>query len=135
MVFAAFSLLVSLGAFVISLKAFVNSKRPVLVFERIEDVWIVKNLGNGPALNVVLAEADFEGRWLKPVKLPSLSKDGSLRLENLKVAARLGATYTDFDQRLYSSDCTYYITKIRRGKKPPSWPSFDVSKIGYHQSV
>jgi hypothetical protein len=135
MVFALFSLLVSLGALVISVRGFVDSKRPVLVFERTEaGAWVVKNLGNGPALNVVLVEADFEGTWLKPVKLPSLSKDGSLRLANLKVAARLGAIYTDFDQRLYSSDCTYFITKIRKRRKPPGWPSFDASTLAYYQS-
>jgi hypothetical protein len=132
--FAVASFCVSCAAVYISVKAFIDAKRPVLVFERMAGAgWMVKNVGNGPALNVVFVEGDFDGKWLNPIKLPSLSKDGLLRLEKLTVAARLGVTYTDFDDRLYSSDCTNYITKIRQGKPPDDWPAFDASKLPYYE--
>lgn len=127
------SFCVSAVALRISVKAFVDAKPPVLAFERMPGAgWIVENVGNGPAWNVVFAEGDFEGRWLEPFKLPSISKDSSFTFENLTVAGRLGVTYTDFDGRLHSSDCTNYITKMRKGSKPTDWPSYDVSKIRYY---
>lgn len=130
---AVASLLIACWAAYTSAKAFVDAKRPVLVFEREAGrEWIVRNVGNGPALNVVFIEGDFEGKWLDPFKLPSVSKNALLRFPELTAAGRLGVTYTDFDGRLYSSDCTYYITKIRRKRKPSDWPSFDPKKIRYY---
>jgi len=131
--FAGLSLCASLAAVYISVKALTDSKRPVLVFERTQDGWIIKNVGNGPALNLVFAAGDG-ARWLDPYKVPSISKDGSYQLKNLKAGARLGVAYFDFDQNLYSSECTAYIMKLRSGENPTGWPAYKASDLPFDWS-
>lgn len=126
------SLCFSAAALYISINAFIDAKRPILVFERIDAGWILKNVGNGPALNVEFAEGDFNGKWVEPFKLPSISKDGSFQFPKLTVAGRLGVKYADFNGKLYSSDCTNYITKIQKGETPAGWPKYDATKIRYY---
>ena len=127
------TLFVAHSAWTTSQKALTDSKRPVLVFERTVDGWIIKNVGNGPALNLVFAEGD-KIRWLVPYKVPSISKDGSYQLRDLKAGARLGVAYFDFDDNLYSSECTDYMTKTRAGEKPSDWPTYKASDLAFDWS-
>jgi hypothetical protein len=130
---AVFPLVISGGALWISRRVFIAAKRPVLVFERTSDSWIIKNVGNGPALNLVFAEGNAEG-WLSPYKLPSISKDHSYQLKGLKSGARLGVVYFDFEERLYSSECTNYITKMRSNERPAAFPKYDATKLPFDWS-
>jgi hypothetical protein len=70
------ALAVSAVSFVMSYlqsqRSAVTAVMPVLAFAYGEDGrWTVQNLGNGPALNVVVAErADDRAPWSNPVRLP-----------------------------------------------------------------
>lgn len=89
-----------------------RSIMPVLVFLFKNDVWILKNVGAGPALNLLIArqlrdargEETMAGRQIKDAKgeiwmdliqcYPLASKD-TLTLSNYDRAFALGAVYTD----------------------------------------
>ena len=77
-----------------------SGRMPVLVFQYDgRSGWLLRNVGNGPALNVVVAckhvEGPEKGRWFRPVRLPPLSRDGELLLTWLGHGGDfgLGATY------------------------------------------
>jgi len=59
----------------------VLSRKPVLVFEYYgERGWLLRNVGSGRALNVVVAQKRVGGEWFNPVRIPPLAKDGQFLL-------------------------------------------------------
>jgi hypothetical protein len=108
----------------------VRSSQPVLVFEYADDGWHVENVGNGPAVNILLA---FRGRgdntpWKCPLRIPPLAKDAMYHIKELgKLSVRhLGASYTDSYSRWYSTLSVDDENVVTRGR---SLPSFDDSEI------
>jgi hypothetical protein len=81
------------------------SMRPLLVFAYEPDSgWSVRNVGNGPAMNVLVAEKGPSGPWRNPMRLPAISAGGVREinwLDNPNVRS-LGATYSDFANRKYT---------------------------------
>ena len=73
---AVLALVVSIGTFVYASvrerKAKVASIRPLLVFLYDgESGWYLKNVGQGPALNVILShKSKDDGDWITPVRVP-----------------------------------------------------------------
>ena len=66
----------------LSARSAVTSVRPVLVIEYSQqDGWYVRNVGNGPALNVIVAMKDKTSDWKMPVRIPPLQKDGRFSLD------------------------------------------------------
>lgn len=111
----------------------ITSVRPVLVFEFSGDRgWSLRNVGNGPALNVVVAIKEVDSDWKKPVRIPPISKNGAFKLtmvENWNVKT-LGAYYSDINQKLYSSTCTEDLSETHEGNKlKKAWSD---SEIGRH---
>jgi len=96
------ALLVSVVTFALNYrhtrKSAVLTRKPVLVFEYDgEQGWLLRNVGAGPALNVIVAQKRVGGEWFNPVRVPPLSKDGKFLLGWLGHVntTGLGATYVD----------------------------------------
>src|SRR6266404_1422855 len=101
------------------------SRKPVLVFEYDGDNgWALRNVGAGPALNVVVAQKRVGGEWFNPVRVPPLSKDGKfvlLWLNHVNTTG-LGATCTDTEQLPYTSTCGNDLSKTFKGALFGPWP-------------
>ena len=118
----------------LSRKTAVTSIRPVLVFEFSDDKgWILRNVGNGPALNIVVAmKEDDTSEWKKPVRIPPLPKDGFFNLSKLVEdwnIRTLGTNYFDIGKQQYSSTCTNDLSETHKGNELKDWPD---SEIGRH---
>jgi hypothetical protein len=116
---ALVALIFSIVSFVLSYRlgrdSSVTNVRPVLVFEYSGDVgWILRNVGTGPALNVLVAQKRVGGDWFNPVRVPPLAAAASFVptwLGHVNTTG-LGATYTDVDGRKYSSITGNDLTEI-----------------------
>jgi hypothetical protein len=122
--------LVSFGfTYSLSSRTAVTSVHPVLVFEYAQpDGWSVRNIGNGPALNVLIASKSEMSDWQQPVRIPPLQKDGRIALHwlgHLNVRT-LGASYSDIANRQYSSTCTDDLSRAFEGNTLPSWPESQI---------
>jgi len=75
----------------------------------------------------------IKGEWIKPVRVPPLSRDGLFELEWLSHTNihALGAIYVDLDHRFYTSTCANDLTNVALGRHLPIWPE---SEIGRHWS-
>src|SRR5262245_55869944 len=85
------ALVVSVGSFGLSYnlsrQSAITSVRPVLVFQfDVNNGWSVRNVGNGPALDVLVAMKTHEtADWTQPMRVPPLSKDGEFGLQKWDV--------------------------------------------------
>ena len=83
---SAIALVVSVGSFGLSYnlshESAITSVRPVLVYQFDERKgWSVRNVGNGPALDVIVAmKKDDKADWTQPMRIPPLAKDGEFNL-------------------------------------------------------
>lgn len=103
----------------------VLTRKPVLIFEYDGDSgWTLRNVGAGPALNVIVAQKRVAGEWFNPVRVPPLSKDGKfvLRWLNHVNSTGLGATYTDTEQLPYTSTCGNDLSETFDGTLFGPWP-------------
>ncbi len=82
-----------------SRKSAITGRKPVLTFVYDDETgWNLRNIGNEPALNVIVAQKDVGGQWFNPVRVPPLTKDRAFVccwLGNV-ITIGLGVTYTDF---------------------------------------
>jgi hypothetical protein len=112
-----------------------RSRIPVLVFVYDgRQGWLLKNVGNGPALNIEVAQkvvrGEEAGAWLNPVRVPPIARDNESVLawlghDNLH---GLGAVYEDFlsaDEgkpgRVYTVTCGKDRNTVRPGRHLPTW--------------
>ncbi len=101
--------------------------RPTLVFTFDGvNAWVVRNAGNGPALDVLVAKIPLRrppGDWQEPVRLPSLGKDASFALSWLGATdlEKIGCIYRDVSGRMYSSISEREITSVARRRRLPVW--------------
>lgn len=114
------SLFVSIAAFGLSIYSFyVNQKRaaqPVIIFsnggkdETGTRAWYAENVGNGPAINVLLLGGISDKDWDKDnvLLLPALSKGAKHKL-NFQKGLAFAAVYTDIADRPYTT--TVYDNK------------------------
>lgn len=133
---SVFAILISVITFVVSFlhtwRTSVAAKRPVLVFVYDQEKgWIVRNIGNGPALNVVIAQRHIDDDWFNPVRVPPFSKDSEFGLNWIGHSniSYLGATYSDFDGRTYTSICGNDLSQAFRGARFGPWKE---DRIGRH---
>jgi hypothetical protein len=108
----------------------VRNVKPVLTIAyRGSSGWYVKNIGNGPALNVVVAEKG-QGDWFKPVRIPALanSEEHALRWLGQTNIESIGATYFDIDGRQYTSLTEQDLTTIKTGNRMAKWQERDIEK-------
>ena len=106
--------------------------RPVLTFIYSDKLgWVLRNVGAGPALNVLVAQKKVGGDWFNPVRVPPLSAGAERVLEWLGHVntTGLGALYIDFKERPYSSRCHSDLSTVHVGHVFGPWPE---SAIGRH---
>ncbi|MFI5398353.1 MAG: hypothetical protein ACHQ9S_22680 [Candidatus Binatia bacterium] len=115
-------LLVSVCALVISAILFRKTRQatvqPMLVFARrdADNLWHLQNVGNGPALNLVVVDGHRIEGWATTTNCDALAAGGSIALSWLKIASKLGAAYTDIYGRPYHTICERYRNRITPGE-------------------
>ena len=127
------ALVVSVVSFALSYlqsrKGAIASVMPVLafVYER-DGHWVLQNLGNGPALNVVVAEKTTDtSEWSNPVRIPPLPREGRFPLPSVNVNARwLGASYNDIEGHEYTATCVNDDSRVQAGRALPRWAAGEV---------
>lgn len=99
-------------------------EKPTLIFKSVPhdrfgttEEWEIKNIGNGPALNLRIAESNSrEIIWISPItKCYSLGKDESQQLDWLIHANVICVTYQDIFGNYYASigaDDETFITEL-----------------------
>jgi hypothetical protein len=96
----------SVAALRIAIVASRRQRRPVLVFEYSQESgWSVRNVGSGPALNVMVARRSSTGNWDQAVRLPAAAANAAIPLGWLMVSAgdEIVAEYSDYESQLYGS--------------------------------
>ena len=135
--------IISLLAFFLALTSFcisvwlswrsgVIARRPVLTIEYEQECgWHLRNIGNGPALNVIAAQKRVGGSWFNPVRVPPIAAGDSLHMKWLGHVntTGIGAIYEDFKGRVYSSTCGNDLVRLFTGNK---MGFFKESDIGRH---
>lgn len=119
-----------------------RARKPVLVFvdDPGETCWVLRNVGNGPALNVLTAQRKG-GQWFNPVKVPPLGKGATFALTWLGRAndTGLGATYFDFEGSAYTTTLGDEVIRTYTGQRLPSWPDGEIERYWharpYHPSM
>ena len=127
LVFSGLALLISFFSYQLTS---VRNVKPVLTITyRGSSGWYLKNVGNGPALNVIVAEKG-EGDWFKPVRVQPLSngEEHVLRWLGETNIEGLGATYFDIDGRQYTSLTEKDLTTIKSGNQLAKWREQDIEK-------
>lgn len=118
-------------------------RMPVLTiyWDNVAKLWLVRNVGSGPAFNVVVAQQTEDGlqQWYGPVLLPAIPAQESFSLSWLtKIADEpfsLGVRYSDFRDVSAESDHFSFTTMDRSSVYPPgrspSWamPKYNLSEI------
>jgi hypothetical protein len=105
--------------------------RPVLVFEYSGDAgWSLRNVGNGPALDVIVQHRWETGNWSGPVRVPPLAPGGTFATAWIGHAdvRGLGSSYADIEARPYSSTTVDDLTSTHEGNVLPQWPESSVRK-------
>jgi hypothetical protein len=117
--------------FVLNHRAAVRARKPVLVFidDPEEGSWVLRNVGNGPALNVLVAQR-ARGRWLNPVRVPPFGKDSIFVLTWLgrTNVTGLGASYDDFEGRRYTSTLGGETSRAYDGDRLPRWEDAEIRR-------
>jgi hypothetical protein len=117
--------------FVLNYRASVRARKPVLVFidDPEQGSWLLRNVGNGPALNVLVAQR-ARGRWSNPVRVPPFAKDSTFALTWLgrTNVAGLGVSYGDFEGRRYTSTLGGETSRAYEGDRLPRWDDTDIRR-------
>lgn len=132
---SAVALIISVATFVVSFltgqRAEIRGRKPVLVFvdDPAEGSWVLRNVGNGPALNIVVAQR-MDGSWFNPVKVPPLGHETSFKLAWLGRTndTGLGTTYVDFEGHAYTSTLGDEISRTFEGHRLPEWADDEVER-------
>ena len=117
-----------------TLRSFRSGIRPVLSIEYAgESGWHIRNIGNGPTLNVTVAQKRVGGEWFNPVRVPPVAEGADFHLKWLGHVntTGIGVTYEDYKGKSYSSTCGNDLVRIHRGRKLPRW---EEEKTGRHWS-
>ena len=114
-ILACISAVVAVISACIAWRAVTRNLRPVLVFVRDQHkVWFVKNVGTGPALDVLVAEKDRDEQgWQRFKRLPPLPKDGQISLPS--APSFFAVTYNDAENKPYSTICSGYRNRLQKG--------------------
>ena len=128
--FESVKVAISLLAFVVSIIAWHTAqaslerqRRPILVFDHSQARgWSVRNVGAGPALNVVIARKSAQGEWDCAVVVPPIAsgQDHTLHWLSAEFNDTLACDYADYRGVLYGS----LLIKLRQSAHDvPQLPS------------
>jgi len=103
-------------------RSHIVSMKPVLVFTQDtaddgNERWFLCNVGNGPALNVVVAKRDDGGEWKEYTMVPTLARDTNSKIE--LGGFEIQCVYFDIDQRRYLSRCKDWTTTFPENEPFP----------------
>ena len=101
------------------------NSNPVLIFtSRGEGTrWKLENYGNGPAINILVAEGETSKHWDEIVNCYPQAVGSSVELVWLKKAGILAATYSNIYGEQFTSICHHNQTQRIKGNKFPKWKS------------
>jgi len=105
---------------------------PALVFVySTTEGWSLRNVGNGPALNVVVAHQPHGvSGWKDPTRLYPISQGQGVPIHWVgHNPDRLVATYTDAHNRPYRSITDDDLTEIKNGEMREPWNKSDLKRI------
>ena len=121
-----------------SLRTLTASRRPVLVLESDGRTgWLLRNIGNGPGLNILIAQKRVGGGWFNPVRVPPLARNAEMVLKWLHHMndAGIGATYEDFKGDRYSTTCGNDLSQTYLGSILPAWEEEEIGRHWSHVDV
>lgn len=100
---------------------------PVLVFVYDkEHGWEIRNVGKGPALNVIVAQSNGEN-WDMPTSCYPIDAGDNLKIPWVgHDPYQLGVSYCDAHNRCYTSICKDDLTRISNGVRLPQWDKKDI---------
>jgi serine/threonine protein kinase len=108
-----------------------SADKPILVFEYSHATgWLLRNVGSGAALDVIVAGRWLPEPWKDPVRVPPLAAGQSLRLawldrSNIDV---LGASYRDARETPFSAVCQHDLTKHHEGNVLGEWEEYQIKR-------
>ena len=77
-----FPVVVSVMGLIVAYYSWLSNTKPVLIFYMNSEGRIkIKNVGNGPAMNLVIAYVNSENKWVNPVRCYSMRAGGMLSLD------------------------------------------------------
>jgi hypothetical protein len=146
LLFAIVSFLVSLHTASVAGR---RARMPALVFVYDTDYkqWVLRNVGNGPALDVTIAQRNPDTKqWYNPVRIPPLSRDDQFLVWWLNPTRDfgLGARYHDMivgDSRalrhVYVTRTGNDVSKIYQGRhsKRIDMPTWDDAEVTRHWAL
>lgn len=104
------------------------------VYENVKG-WSVRNVGNGPALNVIIAHQNQgTDTWIAPTRLYPVPKDETVHIRWVGLKpSKLMAIYTDVQNRSYITITDKGHTVIQRGTPSMSWQENEIKNIWERQ--
>jgi len=105
---------------------------PLLVFlYNEEEGWLLKNVGNGPALNITIVyQKHNETKWCKPTRSYPIENGVQINISWVgDNPNKLGVTYFDAYNKVYNSICDDDLTKIFHENILPVWKNSEVKRI------
>ena len=108
---------------------------PTLVFVyRNDQGWSLRNIGNGPAMNVVVSHQLHGGvEWLEPTRLYPLPKGEETSIPWVgHNPDKLGVFYSDAHNRMYTSIADEDLTTISPGRELPVWSESEILPVWVH---
>ena len=135
--------LLASASFVISLwqswRSEMISRRPILSIQYVGDSgWHLQNVGNGPALNILVAQKSGgigrPGKWFNPVRVPPLGNNESFHMKWLGHVntTGIGAIYEDFNGRTYTSTCGADLVRLLVGNRIGMWKETEIGRHWNH---
>ena len=109
---------------------------PTLVFVYdSEKGWFINNVGNGPALNVIVSHQNHgEDRWISPTRLYPIPDGEQVHIEWVgQNPDKLMAAYTDVHNRSYTSLTDEDLTTIKDNDTSHPWTESDIRRIWERQ--
>ena len=97
----------------------------VIIWDGSKEQWYIRNVGNGPALNITVAQHTEDGTevWYNPVSIPAVAAGDSSELKWLgsgPATFSLGARYSDFLDKAEQHQHFTYSRLDRCSIYPPS---------------
>lgn len=106
----------------------VRSRRPVIVFEYANEGWCVENVGNGPAIEILLAFRGDETPWKYPIRIPPLAQGARYQIKELGSlnVRHLGASYRDSAGDYYSTLSVNDRNIVKHGRALPDFKEDEI---------
>ena len=141
----SFELLISVLALTISLiSVFVSGYyshlsiktniRPTLVFVYSQTGWSLRNVGSGPALNVLVAhKIPRDTQWQKPTRVYPIRANDEVKIAWVGHGPQaLGVTYQDANNVVYTSICEDDLTKLYERNELSNWDEAEIIRVWQH---